>query len=58
MRLSLARSLKAVATAVELLEESGLPPLCAAVAVAEDAGRPLGLVLAAAVQVRSSFPKL
>ena len=47
--------LMAVATAVELLEESGLPPLCVAIAMEEDAARPLGHVLAQAVQVRLRF---
>jgi len=46
-------SLKAVATAVELLEESGLPPLCAAIAMEEDARRPLGQLLAEAAKVSS-----
>lgn len=41
----------AVATIVELLEESGLPPVCVAVASPDDARRPLGQVLAEAVQV-------
>lgn len=41
----------AVATAVELLEESGLPPLCVAIAMEEDASKTLGAVLAQAVQV-------
>ena len=44
-------SAAAVATIVELLEESGLPPVCVAVASSEDARRPLGQVLAEAVQV-------
>ena len=42
----------AVATVVELLEESGLPPVCVAVASPGDARRPLGQVLAEAVQVQ------
>jgi hypothetical protein len=44
--------LAAQAALVELLEESGLPPLCAALAAEEDADRQLGAVLAEAVQVR------
>ncbi len=40
-----------MATVVELLEESGLPPVCVSVASPEDALRPLGQVLAEAVQV-------
>ena len=41
---------------MELVEEQGLPPVCAALAVAEDADKPLGRVLARAVQVRASPP--
>ena len=36
---------------MELLEEAGLPPVCAALAVAEDSDKQLGAVLAEAVQV-------
>ena len=36
---------------MELLEEAGLPPVCAALAVEEDADKQLGTVLAEAVQV-------
>lgn len=43
--------LAAQAALVELLEESGLPPVCAALAVEEDAEKQLGRVLAEAVQV-------
>ncbi len=45
-------SLEAVATIVELMEESGMPPLCAALAASCDVARPLGSILAEAVQVR------
>lgn len=45
-------SLEAVATVIELMEESGMPPLCAAVALERDAGRPLGAVLSEAIRVR------
>lgn len=38
---------------MELVEEQGLPPVCAALALAEDADVPLGRVLARAVQVRA-----
>ena len=38
---------------MELVEEQGLPPVCAALAVREDADVPLGRVLAQAVQVRA-----
>ena len=44
--------LAAQAALVELIEEQGLPPVCAALAVAEDADTQLGRVLAQAVQVR------
>ena len=44
-------SVKAVAATVEVLEESGLPPLCVAMADAEDAQQPLGRVLAETVRV-------
>ena len=44
--------LAAQAALVELVEEQGLPPVCAALAVEEDADVPLGRVLAQAVQVR------
>ena len=47
------RRLAAQAALVELVEEQGLPPVCAALAVAEDAEVPLGRVLAQAVQVRA-----
>ena len=40
-----------VLTIVELLEESGLPPLCIAMAEEEDADRVVGEVLAEAVKV-------
>lgn len=43
--------LAAQAALVELLEEAGLPPVCAALAVEEDADKQLGTVLAEAVQV-------
>lgn len=43
-------SVRAVAAAVEVLEESGLPPLCVALADEQDAQRPLGQVLAEAVR--------
>lgn len=46
------RSVRAVAAAVEVLEESGLPPLCIAIADEQDAAQPLGRVLAEAVRVR------
>ncbi len=36
---------------MELLEEAGLPPVCAALAVEDDADKQLGTVLAEAVQV-------
>ena len=45
--------LAAQAALVELVEEQGLPPVCAALAVEEDADVPLGRVLAQAVQVRA-----
>ncbi|EIE24175.1 hypothetical protein COCSUDRAFT_41460 [Coccomyxa subellipsoidea C-169] len=44
--------LAAQAALVELLEESGLPPVCAALAVEEDADTQLGTVLAEAVQAQ------
>jgi len=43
--------LAAQAAVVELIEEQGLPPVCAALAVQEDADQQLGRVLAQAVQV-------
>ena len=43
--------LAAQAALVELLEEAGLPPVCAALAVEDDADKQLGTVLAEAVQV-------
>ena len=49
--------LAAQAALVELVEEQGLPPVCAALAVEEDGDVPLGRVLAQAVQVRA-FPIL
>ena len=36
---------------MELIEEQGLPPICAALAVEEDCDKQLGRVLAEAVQV-------
>jgi len=45
--------LAAQAAVVELIEEQGLPPVCAALAVREDADQQLGRVLAQAVQVSS-----
>lgn len=45
--------LAAQAALVELVEEQGLPPVCAALALEEDADVPLGRVLAQAVQVRA-----
>lgn len=50
------RSVKAVAATVEVLEESGLPPLCVAMADEEDARQPLGRVLAETVRVSSHNP--
>lgn len=49
--IGIACRLTAQAALVELVEESGLPPVCAALAVAEDADKQLGVVLAEAVQV-------
>ena len=43
--------LAAQAALVELVEEQGLPAVCAALAVQEDADKQLGRVLAQAVQV-------
>ena len=45
--------LAAQAALVELVEEQGLPPICAALAVQEDADVQLGRVLAQAVQVQA-----
>ena len=42
--------LAAQAALVELVEEQGLPPVCAALAVQEDADKQLGRVLAQAVE--------
>ena len=36
---------------MELIEEQGLPPVCAALAVEEDSNKQLGRVLAEAVRV-------
>ena len=47
------RRLAAQAALVELVEEQGLPPVCAALAVQEDADVLLGRVLAQAVQVQA-----
>ncbi|BDA46139.1 hypothetical protein COCOBI_08-2310 [Coccomyxa sp. Obi] len=44
--------LAAQAALVELLEEAGLPPVCAALAVEDDADKQLGKVLAEAVQAQ------
>ncbi|CAL8462278.1 g1809 [Coccomyxa elongata] len=44
--------LAAQAALVELLEEAGLPPVCAALAVEDDADKQLGTVLAEAVQAQ------
>jgi hypothetical protein len=43
--------LVAQAALVELLEEAGLPPVCAALATEDDADQQLGVVLAETVQV-------
>jgi hypothetical protein len=50
--------LVAQAALIELLEEAGLPPICAALAVQEDADKQLGKVLAEAVQVLLKIPAL
>jgi hypothetical protein len=49
---------KAAATVVELLEESGLPPVCVSIAVEEDQRALLGSVLAEAVKVSGGCPSL
>ena len=53
LRLLCHNRLAAQAALVELLEEAGLPPVCAALAVEDDADKQLGTVLAEAVQVGS-----
>ena len=49
--------LVAQAALVELLEEAGLPPVCAALATEDDADTELGVVLAEAVQVGLNRPR-